>query len=60
MNETVTNISFVSEIQNGKITSEEKSIDTSTLGKRLILLNIKDDYGKDIEYYYTINIVECE
>lgn len=60
VNETVTNTSFVSEIQNGKITSEEKSVDTSTLGKRLILLNIKDNYGKDIEYYYTINIVKCK
>lgn len=60
VNETVTNTSFVSEIQNGKITSEEKSGDTSTLGKRLILLNIKDNYGKDIEYYYTINIVKCK
>ena len=60
LNEQVTNISFVSEIQNGKITTEEKSVDTSILGKRLILLNIKDDYGKNIEYYYTINIVKCE
>ena len=59
-NETVTNISYIKEIKYGKVISNEKRIDTSTLGEKKIAITIQNNYGKKRDYTFYINIIKKE
>lgn len=51
-----TDISYIKSIKYGKIVSDEKKVDTSTLGKKKIIVIIKNNYGKSREYQFFINV----
>lgn len=58
VSEEVTNLSFISEVKNGSIVSKEEKIDTSTIGKKQVVITIKNKYGKKRDYRYFITIIE--
>lgn len=58
VSEEVTNLSFISEVKNGSIVSKEEKIDTSTIGKKQVVIIIKNKYGKKRDYRYFITIIE--
>ena len=59
-NEKVSNISYIEDIQYGKIISKEKDIDTSKLGKQEIILQIENKYGKNRNYKFYVEVVSEE
>lgn len=59
-NEKVTNYDFVNEVKKGSILSKKEIIDTSTLGKKKVTLNIKNKFGKKFEYVYYITVIDDE
>lgn len=54
----VTNLSFIEKIENGVIISNEEKIDTSSAGKKKIVIIIKNKFGKKREYKYFIDIID--
>lgn len=54
----ITNYYGIKSISNGKITTKEKVIDTSKIGKKKINLIIENKYGKKREYTYNIDVVK--
>lgn len=56
MSEDVTNLSFVKDLKNGIIVTKEEKIDTSTIGKKKIVLTIKNKYGENMDYIYFIEV----
>lgn len=59
-NEKVTNISYIEDVKYGKIISKEENIDTTTLGKKKIKIEIENNYGKKREYIFYIDVIEVE
>lgn len=53
----VTSLSFISKINNGTIISREEKIDTSTAGKKEVVITIKNKYGKKRDYKYFVIVV---
>lgn len=51
-------LSFIKEIKNGELLTEDKKINTSTLGTQKIELLIKDKFNKEINYSFNINIID--
>lgn len=60
INSEVYNLDFIDNINNGKIISEKKIIDTSHLGKKKIVIKIKNSFGKIKLYNYYVNVVDEE
>ena len=58
INSEVCNLDFIDNINNGKIISEKKIIDTSHLGKKKIVIKIKNSFGKIKIYNYYVNVVD--
>lgn len=56
----VTNLSFVEKIEGGTIISKEKKIDTSSTGKKEVIIIIKNKYGKERQYKYFINVIDID
>lgn len=54
----VTNLSFIEKIEGGTIISKEKKIDTSSTGKKEVIITIKNKYEKERQYKYFINVVD--
>lgn len=59
-NEKVTNISYIEDVKYGKIISKEENIDTKTLGKKKVVIEIENNYGKKREYIFYIDVTEAE
>lgn len=59
-NEKATNISYIEDVKYGKIISKEENIDTTTLGKKKIKIEIENNYGKKREYIFYIDVIEVE
>lgn len=53
-----TNLSYITKIENGTIITKEEKIDTTSLGKKEITLDLKNKLGIKKEYKFTINIVD--
>ena len=60
INEEVYNTDFVKDIKNGTIITEKEMLDTSKLGKKKVVLEIKDYFKKTKKYSYSIVIVDKE
>lgn len=52
--------SFIDEVKNGEIITEDKLVDTSKLGEKKLELSIKNKQDKIEKYYYKIEIVDTE
>lgn len=59
-NEKVTNISYIENVRYGKVISKEENIDTTTLGKKKVKIEIENNYGKKREYIFYIDVKEVE
>ena len=59
-NEEVTDISYIEDVRYGKVVSKEKKIDTKTLGKKKVVIEIENNYGKKREYIFYIDVTEAE
>lgn len=59
-NEKVTNISYIEDVRHGKVISKEENIDTTTLGKKKVKIEIENNYGKKREYIFYIDVKEVE
>lgn len=57
-NEEVTDISYIEDVRYGKIASKEKNIDTKTLGKKKIVIEIENNYGKKREYIFYVEVIK--
>lgn len=53
----VTNLSFIEKIEDGIVISKEEKIDTTSLGKKEIVVVIKNKYGKERKYKYFIDVI---
>lgn len=56
--EEKTDISYIKNIKYGRIVSASKKIDTSTPGKKKVVIKIKNDYGKIREYQFFVDVKE--
>lgn len=59
-NEKVTNISYIEDVRYGKVISKEENIDTTTLGKEKVKIEIENNYGKKREYIFYIEIIKAD
>lgn len=59
-NEKVTNISYIEDVKYGKVISKEENIDTTTLGKKKVKIEIENNYGKKREYIFYIEVIKAE
>lgn len=57
INSEVTLLSFVDEVKNGSIISEDSKVDTTKLGSQELVIEVKKG-NKSEEYKFTINIVD--
>lgn len=57
-NEEVTDMSYIEDVRYGKIASKEKNIDTKTLGKKKIVIEIENNYGKKREYIFYVEVIK--
>ena len=57
INSEVTLLSFVDEVKNGSVISEDKEIDTSKLGRQELAIEVKNG-NKTKKYEFTINVVD--
>lgn len=55
-----TDISYIKNIEYGKVVSKEKKVDTTTLGEKKIVLIIENNYGKTREYQFFVNVKNKE
>ncbi len=58
--EEKTNISYIKNIKYGKVISKEQKIDTTTPGKKKIIIIIENNYGKTRKYQYFVNVKKKE
>ena len=58
--EEKTNISYIKNIKYGKVISKEQKIDTTTPGKKKIVIIIENNYGKTREYQLFVNVKKKE
>lgn len=54
--EKKTNISYIKHIKYGKVISPIKEIDTSTPGKKKVIIIIENNYGKTKEYQFFVDV----
>ena len=53
----VTNLSFIEKIEDGVVISKEEKIDTTSLGKKEIVIVIINKCGKERKYKYFIDVI---
>lgn len=58
INSEVYNIDYIKGIKNGTIISDKEVVDTSILGKKKIILKIKNYFDKIEDYFYEIEIID--
>lgn len=57
-NEKVIDISYIEDVRYGKIVSKEKKIDTKTIGKKKVVIEIENNYGKQREYIFYVEVIK--
>ncbi len=60
LNSKLTNLDNITNLKNGQIITDEKTIDTSKIGEQKINISIKNKLGKVKEYHYIINVYDDE
>ena len=60
INDEVYNTDYIKSVKNGTIISDKKQVDTATLGKKKIVLKIKNYFNNIEKYTYDIEIVDKE
>lgn len=60
LNSKLTNLDNITNLKNGQIITDEKTIDTSKIGEQKINISIKNKLGKEKEYHYTVNVYDDE
>lgn len=60
LNSKLTNLDNVTNLKNGQIITDEKTIDTSKIGEQKINISIKNKLGKVKEYHYIVNVYDDE
>ena len=60
LNSKLTNLDNITNLKNGQIITDEKTIDTSKIGEQKINISIKNKLGKVKEYHYTVNVYHDE
>ena len=58
LNEKIFSTDCVDKIKNGKVVSDKEQIDTSKIGKKEIIIKIKDKFNKVKEYNCIFNVVD--
>lgn len=58
INSEVTLLSFIKNIENGEILTEDKTIDTSKIGSQNLEILIKNDFDEEEKYSFKINIID--
>jgi D-alanyl-D-alanine carboxypeptidase len=58
INSEVNLLSFIKEIKNGEILTEDTTLNTSKLGTKKLEILIKDKFNKEEKYSFNINIVD--
>jgi len=51
-------LSFIKNVQNGEIITEDSEVDTSELGSHDLEIMIKNDYGEEEKYSFKIQVVD--
>lgn len=57
-NDKVYNDYFVEKVVNGEVISKKEIIDSSDLGKKQLVLKVKNDFNKEFEFSFLIEVVE--
>lgn len=60
LNSKLTNLDNITNLKNGQIITDKKTIDTSKIGEQKINISIKNKLGKVKEYHYTVNVYDDE
>lgn len=60
LNSKLTNLDNITNLKNGQIITDEKTIDTSKIGEQKINISIKNKLGKVKEYHYIVNVYDDE
>lgn len=60
LNSKLTNLDNITNLKNGQIITDEKTIDTSKIGEQKINISIKNKLGKLKEYHYIVNVYDDE
>lgn len=60
LNGKLTNLDNITNLKNGQIITDEKTIDTSKIGEQKINISIKNKLGKVKEYHYIVNVYDDE
>ena len=58
INSEIKLLSFIKNIENGEILTEDKPINTSKLGSQNLEILIKNHYDKEEKYSFTINVID--
>ena len=58
INSEVSLLSFIKDIKNGEILTEDTTLDTSKIGTKKLEILIKDKFNKEEKYSFNINIVD--
>ena len=58
INTEVNLLSFIKDIKNGEILTEDNKIDTSTLGSKELEILLKNNFEKEVKYTFKINIID--
>lgn len=54
------NLHYITNVKNGSIITKKKNINTDTLGKKEVVVEIKDFFGKVKKIHYQVNVVDKE
>lgn len=60
LNSKLTNLDNITNLKNGQIITDEKTIDTSKIGEQKVNISIKNKLGKVKEYHYIVNVYDDE
>ncbi len=60
LNEKVNILSFVDKIEKGEICSKNDIIDTSSLGKKQIIIELKNRFSRKTNYIFEIEVIDTE
>lgn len=60
INQEIFNLDNIKEVKNGKISTKKEKIDTKTIGKKEVTIEIEDHFKKIKKITYTVNVKDKE